>query len=344
MQEGPHCRFNLRRRLGRQDIFSSGAINYAKSSCNQPEPLMDDLNSISIFAKIAEKMSFSLAAKELRLSPSAVSRHISELEERLGVTLLVRSTRKLSLTEAGQKFLDSSVQAIADLKAAMQNAAEAYDKPRGRLRINVTSGFGESILISLIHEFIAMHPDLRVELTVSNTPVNLIEAGLDVVIRSGRVLDNSLGFRELLPIEYRICAAPQFFAKYGKPKRVKDLEKYNCLTHSIYSAKEWRFSEGGRSVAVRVHGNFDTNSSEALRLAAINNLGITRIPEYVVHNDIEKGRLESVFDGMSRTRQGIRAFYPKTKKMPAKIAVFLDFLECRVKLAMAAAKPVGLAD
>ena len=299
---------------------------------------MDDLNSISIFTKVAEKMSFSLAAKELRLSASAVSRHIRELEERLGVTLLVRSTRKLSLTEAGQKFLDSSVQAIADLRAAMETAADAYDKPRGRLRINVTSGFGESILITLIHEFIAMHPDLRVELNVSNTPVNLVEAGLDVVIRSGRVIDNSLDFRELLPIEYRICASPQFFAKYGQPKRAKDLEKYNCLTHSIYSAKEWRFSEGGRSIAVRVHGNLDTNSAEALRLAAINGLGITRIPEYVVHDDIEAGRLVSVFDGMSRTRQGIRAFYPKAKKLPAKITVFLDFLERRVKRAMTARK------
>jgi DNA-binding transcriptional LysR family regulator len=299
---------------------------------------MDDLNSISIFTKVAEKMSFSLAAKELRLSTSAASRHIRELEERLGVTLLVRSTRKLSLTEAGQKFLDSSVQAIADLRAAMETAADAYDKPRGRLRINVTSGFGESILITLIHEFIAMHPDLRVELNVSNTPVNLVEAGLDVVIRSGRVIDNSLGFRELLPIEYRICASPKFFARHGKPKRVKDLEKYNCLTHSIYSAKEWRFSEGGRSVAVRVHGNLDTNSAEALRLAAINDLGITRIPEYVVHNDIEAGRLVSVFDGMSRTRQGIRAFYPKAKKLPAKITVFLDFLERRVKRSMTARK------
>jgi DNA-binding transcriptional LysR family regulator len=294
-------------------------------------PAMDDLNSINIFAKVAEKMSFSLAAKELRLSTSAVSRHIRELEERLGVTLLVRSTRKLSLTEAGQKLLDSSAHALADLKAAMENAADTDDKPRGRLRINVTSGFGEAILVALIHEFIALHPELRVELNVNNTPVNLVEAGLDVVIRSGRVIDNSLGFRELLPIEYRICASPKFFARHGRPKRVKDLEKYNCLTHSIYSAKEWRFSEGGRSVSVRVQGNLDTNSTEALRQAALNHLGITRIPEYVVHNDIKAGRLESVFDGMSRTRQGIRAFYPRTKKVPAKITVFLDFLEDRVK-------------
>lgn len=299
---------------------------------------MDDLNSIGIFAKVAERMSFSLAAKELRLSTSSASRHIRELEERLGVTLLVRSTRKLSLTEAGQKFLDSSARAIADLKAAMENVADVSDKPRGRLRVNVTSGFNESVLAPLIHEFIAMHPELRVELTVNNTPINLVEAGLDVVIRSGRAIDNSLGFRELVPIEYRICASPRFFAKYGKPKRVKDLGRYNCLTHSIYSAKEWRFSEGGHSVAVRVHGNFDTNSSEALRQAAINHLGITRIPDYAVHNDIKSGRLESVFDGMSRTRQGIRAFYPKTRKTPEKIIVFLDFLECRVKSAMAATR------
>jgi DNA-binding transcriptional LysR family regulator len=295
---------------------------------------MDDLNSISVFAKVAEKRSFSLAARELRISASAVSRHVSELEERLGVTLLLRSTRTLSLTEAGQIFLDSSVQALSDLKAAMENVGDVYSKPRGTLRVSVAGGFGESVLTSLIHEFIVYHPELRVELNINNTPVNLVEAGLDVVIRSGRVIDTTLGFRELVPIDYRICATPRFFAKNGKPKRVKDLENYNCLTHSIYSTKEWRFTESGQDVAVRVRGNYEANSSEALRKAALNGLGIARIPDYVARNDIKAGRLESVFDGMSNSKQAMRAFYPKTKKMPAKIAVFLDFLERRVKPAI----------
>jgi DNA-binding transcriptional LysR family regulator len=298
------------------------------------ETSMEDLKSITVFAKVAEKRSFSLAAKDLRISPSAASRHVSELEERLGVTLVVRSTRTLSLTEAGQGFLESSMQAMNDLRAAMENAGDLYSKPRGTLRVSAAGGFGESILTSLIHEFIAKHPELRVELTINNTPINLVEAGLDVVIRSGRVIDASLSFHELAPIEYRICASPRFFAKFGKPKMIKDLENYNCLTHAIYSTKEWWFSEEGRDISIRVHGNYEANSSDALRKAALNGLGITRIPDYVARADIRAKRLESVFDGMSRSKQAMRAFFPKTKKIPAKISVFLDFLERRVKPAI----------
>lgn len=295
---------------------------------------MEDLNSITVFTKVAEKKSFSLAAKELRISPSAASRHVSELERRLGVMLVVRSTRKLSLTEAGNAFFEQSVKAIGDLKAAIDNVGDLYSKPRGTLRVSAAGGFADAVLTPLIHEFIGEHPELRVELTVNTTPVNLVEAGLDVVIRSGRLLDTSLSFRELVPVKYLICAAPKFFARHGKPERPKDLERYNCLTHAVYSSNEWWFSENGHDVAVRVRGNYEANSSDALRKAAINGLGITRIPDYVARRDVEAGRLETALDGLAISKQVMRAFFPRTKKVPAKISVFLDFLERRIKPAI----------
>lgn len=293
---------------------------------------MQDLNSIAIFTKVAERKSFSLAARDLRMSPSAVSKHISELEQRLGVTLLIRSTRKFSLTEAGEAFLERCARAIGELDEAVETVSDLYHTPRGTLRISVAWGFAESVLTQIIHEFIEQHPELRVELTMNVLPVNLVEAGMDVVIRSGgSVVDSSLSYRELGQVRYVICGSPDFFARHGRPGRPQDLEHFNCLTHAIYSSKEWWFTENGRDVSVRVHGNYEANSSDALREAAVNGLGLARLPDYVADQDVRAGRLETVFAGRTRSRQVMRAFFHGGKTMPAKTRVFLEFLERRIK-------------
>lgn len=292
---------------------------------------MQDLNSIAIFTRVAELKSFTLAARELRLSPSAVSKHISELERRLGATLLVRSTRKFSLTEAGNAFLERCKHAMLELNEAMASVSDLHSRPRGTLRVSVAWGFAEAMLTPLVHEFIEQHPELRVELTMSVLPINLVEAGMDVVIRSGRLVDASLRSRELGPVRYLICGSAAFFARHGRPVHPRDLERYNCLTHSIYSPKEWWFTENGRDIAVRVQGNYQANSSEALRQAAVNGLGIARLPDYVAQRDVENGRLEAVFVGMVKSKQVMRAFFHRARRMPAKTKVFLDFLEQRIK-------------
>jgi DNA-binding transcriptional LysR family regulator len=292
---------------------------------------MEDLNSIAIFTRVAERKSFTLAARDLRMSPSAVSKHISELEQRLGVTLLIRSTRKFSLTEAGEAFLDRCSRAMAELSDAVASVSDLYRTPRGTLRLSAAWGFAEAVLTPIIHEFIEQHPELRVELTMNVLPVNLVEAGMDVVIRSGGMVDSSLSFRELGPVRYVICGSPDFFARHGKPERPKDLEHYNCLNHAIYSAKEWWFTENGRDIAVRVHGNYEANSSEALREAAVNGLGLARLPDYVADKDVRAGRLETVFAGRTTSKQVMRAFFHQGRAIPAKTTVFLDFLERRIK-------------
>lgn len=292
---------------------------------------MEDLNSIAIFTKVAERKSFTHAARDLRLSPSAVSKHISELEQRLGVTLLVRSTRKFSLTEAGDAFLQRCLRAMAELEEAVSSVTDLYHSPRGTLRVSAAWGFAEAVLTPIIHEFIEQHPELRVELTMNVLPINLVEAGMDVVIRSGKLVDSSLSFHELGQVRYVICGSPEFFARNGKPDRPKDLEHYNCLTHAIYSSKEWWFHENGRDIPVRVHGNYEANSSEALREAALNGLGLARLPDYVADKDVRAGRLETVFAGMTQSKQVMRAFFHRGKTMPAKTTVFLDFLACRIK-------------
>jgi DNA-binding transcriptional LysR family regulator len=289
-----------------------------------------DLKNVGIFVRVADRKSFTLAARDLRLSPSSVSKHIQELESELGVTLLVRSTRKLSLTEAGEAFFARCTQAVADLDQAQSTISSLFGRPAGTLRVSAAWGFGETVITPLIPEFLAENPDLRLSLKLNAERVNLVEEGMDVVIRAGPELDTRLDYRDLAPIAHRICATPDFFRRHGKPQAPRELERFNCLTHPLYSSKEWGFRDGGRDIAVRVNGSYEVNSSGALRQAALAGLGIARMPTYIVRDDIAAGRLEAIFEDRLLSTQTMRAFFARTKHLPAKIPVFLDFLDRRI--------------
>jgi DNA-binding transcriptional LysR family regulator len=292
-----------------------------------------DLNNVGIFLRVAERKSFTLAARDLRLSPSSVSKHIQELENELGATLLVRSTRRLSLTEAGEAFYERCTSAIGELDQAQSAISSLYGQPAGTLRVSAALGFGETVITPLIPHFLAENPNLRLSLKLNAERVNLVEEGMDVVIRAGPELDTRLEYRELVPIAHRICASPAFLEQHGRPEHPRDLERFNCLTHPVYAAKIWNFQEGGRDLAVRVNGCYEVNSSEALRKAALAGLGIVRIPGYIVHDDLAAGRLVALFEASTVTTQMMRAFYARAKHLPAKIPVFLDFLDRKIRQA-----------
>ena len=292
-----------------------------------------DLNNVGIFLRVAERKSFTLAARDLRLSPSSVSKHIQELENELGATLLVRSTRRLSLTEAGEAFYERCTSAISALDQAQSAISSLYGRPAGTLRVSAALGFGETVITPLIPLFLAENPDLRLSLKLNAERVNLVEEGMDVVIRAGPELDTRLEYRELVPIAHQICATPDFFRRHGKPAHPRDLERFNCLTHPIYAAKIWHFQEKGREIAVRVNGCYEVNSSEALRKAALAALGIVRAPAYIVREDLAAGRLVAIFQEMAVSTQIMRAFYARAKHLPAKIPVFLDFLDRKIRQA-----------
>src|SRR5258706_12989634 len=179
---------------------------------------------------------------------------------------------------------------MGEFDRAQSDIASLYGRPAGTLRVSAALGFGETVITPLIPHFLAENPDLRLSLKLNAERVNLVEEGMDVVIRAGPELDTRLEFRELVPIAHRICAAPGFFQRHGMPKHPRELERFNCLTHPIYAAKLWHFHEEGREIAVRVNGCYEVNSSDALRKAALAGLGIVRAPAYIVREDLEAGR------------------------------------------------------
>lgn len=286
-----------------------------------------DLNDIGIFVRVAERKSFTLAARDLKVSPSVVSKHVTDLERRLGVTLLVRSTRTVSLTEAGEEYFARCTKALAHLSEANSAVSSRFGQPSGTLRVSVSLGVPERLVVPLIPRFLQQHPELRFSLSVHVPPINLVAAGIDIVLGSGLLVDSSLDYRDLVPVRHVICAAPSFFKRHGKPAHPQDLVRFNCLTHSMFSSEEWVFEASPRDLAVKVSGNYESNYSDTLREAAIQGLGIVRIPANLVKDDIAAGRLTAIFADGLRTNQTVRALFPRVKNLPAKTQLFLGFLE-----------------
>lgn len=288
---------------------------------------MEDLNKLNTFVRVAEHRSFTRAARDLHMTPSAVSKHIHDLETKLGISLLNRSTRGVSLTEAGDQFFRHCVEILGHLDEAVTNAQNLQMKPQGTLRIHVVAGYAQWMLAPLLPDFMRRYPELNVEVNTETPALSLVEAGVDVVVSGKTSPDPGLVHRELGLVEYVICASPAYFKKHGIPRHPKDLTEHNCLVHTLFAPKEWPFKASPRDTVVRVKGTFRSNSSEVLAQAAIGGIGIVRLPLYTVAAELASGRLVSVLDGMTRSRQHMRVYYPDTKHLPAKTSAFIDFLE-----------------
>lgn len=289
---------------------------------------MDDLNEIAIYARVVERKSFSAAAKELHLSPSVVSKRVTALEERLGVLLLNRSTRRLSLTEAGNQFYRRCAQALTDINMAASEAAAQSEKVSGRIKVYSTLGVGLRTIAGGIIAFSRQCPEVSVELMIGTEPVNLIEHGIDVVIRSADLKDASIESRLLMPIAYHIVGSPAYFEAYGMPKSPTDLVHHNCLVHQgRRTPHEWMFNGPAGPYSVRVGGSFSTNSGAVLQQAALAGVGICHIPHYTALEHIREGRLISVFDGQHTSDRCLRAFFTRTRFPQPKVMLLLDFLE-----------------
>lgn len=287
---------------------------------------MDNINDIIVFVRVVDRQSFTAAARDLKLSPSLVSRHISQLEESLGVQLIIRSTRRMAVTEIGKSFYSQCTRIILDLERARASVTRYNSELKGGLRIHATLGLGQRLVAPAVRDFLRKYTDVKVDLSIGTSPVNLIEKELDVVIQSARVMDNKFECRELGLVRYRICASPAFLAK-GIPKSPQDLPKFNCLIHTGQpSPQEWHFNalETG---AVLVDGNLQTNNGVALYDAVIDGLGIARLPDYVACDAIRDGKLVPLFADAAGWGRSIKALYPRSPHVPMKVAVFLDFIE-----------------
>jgi DNA-binding transcriptional LysR family regulator len=289
---------------------------------------MDDLNEISIFTRVVDRNSFSAAAKELHLSPSVVSKRVTALEERLGVLLLNRSTRRLSLTETGSQFYQKCATALADLELASGEASGFANKLSGPIKVHSTLGSGLENFANGIIEFSERYPQISVELEIGTKPVNLIERGIDLVIRSANLKDASIQSRVLLEVTYHIVVSPAYIEQHGKPANPSELIHHNCLIHTGRRiGNEWTFTEpDGQNKSVRVSGNFSTNSGQMLTWAAVRGTGITLMPSYTAKQYMTKGELVDIFPGMYQYKRYIRGYYPRTAYPQPKVLLLLDFL------------------
>ena len=293
---------------------------------------MLDLNDVAIFVKVVERESFSAAGRELGMSASSVSKHIARLERHLGVHLLNRTTHHLFVTEAGREFFQSGTKAIAEIEAGRNAAVSLSDEAGGSLRIHATLDIGQTLIGPALAAFMRAHPAISVELDMSVEAVNLMEQRVEAAIRSKEIRDRTLGFpsvqvRALAPVRYAVVAAPIYLAQHGRPAAPEELPAHSCLVHSTQNgANRWRFKGGAGEYDVAVRGRFRSNNARAVRSAALAGLGLARLPEFAITDELRNGDLVTVFRDEVCSDRTIRAYYPRTNRMANKLRLLLDFL------------------
>ena len=289
---------------------------------------MDHFQALRVFAQVVESGSFSGAAARLGLSATATSRHVAELEAHLQTRLLNRTTRRVSLTESGRAFYERSVQLLADLDEAEQEAARAAVVPRGTIKLTTSVNFGVRNVAPAIAAFVSAHPDVRFDVSLSDRVVDLVEEGFDLAIRIGAVGSESLVARKLGETRLVPCASPAYLAARGAPRAPEDLQGHNCFTYEYGSPRDlWRFRDAeGRERNVRVKGNLHSNNGDLLAEAAARGAGIVCEPAFIVGPELRAGRLVPLLQEFRTEPVPIFAVYPSRKHLSAKVRRFVDFL------------------
>ncbi|NNU79179.1 LysR family transcriptional regulator [Halovulum dunhuangense] len=289
---------------------------------------MELSSQMILFARVAEQGSFSAAARDLSLTPSAVSKQISALEDSLGIRLLTRTQQGICLTEEGRVFYDRC-HSVAAMVAETRDLFESMsDHPRGVLRVHCTVAFGKAQILPILPAYLETVPEVTVDLELTDRQVDIVSEEVDVSIRFSEQIDNStLIARKLAPNRRVICAAPSYIERRGLPERPSDLAGHNCLRLStVEKWNDWRFVEGGDPISVQVTGNFEANSADAVYHAALAGMGIARLSTYLVGDDIAEGRLLRLLPDYVQTGSSIYAIYPERRNLAPKLRSFLDYL------------------
>ena len=292
---------------------------------------MDWLQPMRIFASVVQNGSLSSAGRQLGLSPASVSRHISALEESLGCRLINRSSRKLTLTEAGELYFTRVEQILLQIAEANDTVAQLQTTPRGTLRVHTRMLVGHLIVVPALPEFLARNPDVKVDLLMSNGTVDLVERNIDVDIRIGKLVDSSLVAWRLVAAERVLCATPAYLRGHPPIEVPGDLAAHNCLTYRINVGQTvWRFIDGaGAMQEVPVGGSLQSDNGLALLTATLSGVGIALMPDWAVRDQLVDGRLHRLLPQYRVSHiefdNGVYAVYQRTH-MAAKVRAFIDFL------------------
>lgn len=292
---------------------------------------MDRFGALSAFVAVVEHGGFAPAARRLGVAPSSLTRQVNALEESLGTLLMNRSTRTVSLTEAGVQYYEDSRRILEELDTADRAASELAGPPSGLLRVTMPVAFGSLHVAPALPAFFRQFPGIRLEIRLTDTMMNLVEDRIDIAIRLGTLASPNLIARKLAPHRRVICASPDYLGERGMPMAPEDLASHNCLLFDYLTGESaWTLARDGRTVKVPVTGNLRANGSELLREAAIGGAGLLLMPSWLVGHDLAAGRLLPVLESWATTPGGsegaVWAVYLPNRRGSKKIAAFLDFL------------------
>ncbi|UJW76187.1 LysR family transcriptional regulator [Rhizobium sp. SL42] len=286
---------------------------------------MTNLGDLEVFVRVIAAGSMSTAARDLGLSPAVVSKRIKRLEDKLGTRLLQRTTRQISLTEAGQGFHQRVVTILGGLEEAEAFASGRSSEVNGTLKISAPTSFGRMHIAPHLKPFMQAHPDLAINLVLSDEFTDIVGSGFDLAIRIAELNDSSLVARKLAPVRRVLCASPDYLAAHGEPTALEDLKRHRCLPAHNHEA--WRLEGPTGPVTLRPEGMLTTNSSEVIREAVIAGLGIALRSTWDIGLELKSGKLVQVLPGYESSRNvALSAVYPSRQFLPAKVRLFIDYL------------------
>lgn len=289
--------------------------------------MRDSLSAMAAFAAVVEENGFSAAARRLGMSKSAVSKQVAQLEDRLGARLLVRTTRRVSATEAGTLFYDRCRRIVAEAEAAEAEVGLAHDRPTGTLRLSIPVSFGYRRLGQPIAAFLAKYPDVSARLTLNDRRVDLIDEGFDLALRIGALDDSSLIQRRLCAIHMTTTAAPAYLARRGVPAQPADLKRHDCLGYDYLEGGEaWIFNGPQGTIRRRFQPRIRANNGDMLTAMAIQGLGILHTPNFTVAAAIRSGALTPILENWAPQALALYAVYPAGRPLPAKTRAFIDYM------------------
>jgi len=289
---------------------------------------MDTIDGMKTIIAAVETGSFTAAGERLGISKALVSKYVGEVESGLGVRLFNRSTRRLSLTEEGQRYYEQALPLLEEFSVLIDNVTGAQSAPRGLLRISAPQTFGEMSLSPRIPKFLDTYPELSVDLQLSDKMIDMLEEGIDVVIRIGGVDDSSLVARHIKTLPLCLCASPAYIQQHGEPLSAEDIAEHRCIIDSNFRVgKQWPIvAPDGQTTSVEVTSSISVNSPRAVKEIALSDGGIGMIPRFIIASELEQGRLQEVLPDFKTLEFGLFAIYPHRRYLSKKIRCFIDFL------------------
>lgn len=295
--------------------------------------MLDRLLSMEIFIAVVDLGSFTAAANEFKMSTPMVSKHIQELEARLGSSLLLRTTRRHHLTEMGQKYYDNCKEIISSIKSAESGAEQMGSSTRGKLRVTASLWFGTITLAPVIADYLIQHKDVTIELSLTDRFVDIMDEGYDVAIRIGELADSSMIARKLRNFELAICASPEYLKEFGTPKKPADLLNHQCLGFTNWkSGSGWKLISKEMTSKRGQSPRFESNNVQALRVAALKGLGIIMMPKDLLADDLKNKSLVEILKSDLPPIRPIHAVYPRENQSVPKLTSFVNFLIANLKV------------